>query len=192
MMGTRRSGAPFVGLLLVLVSMTPGSLPTTYAQSAGVVRQNYFFIQGAVRKPGVYQIERAPSLVKLITLAGGLTDNHGSTAFIIRKLPARAADQEPAFKVIQMSINALLEGKFDELAYLEPGDIVNIPQADVFYVAGEVIAPGSFPIKEGITLLQALSAARGMKVGAKADKAIIFRQDPSTGKRKKSALTLMR
>src|SRR5215472_13813621 len=44
-----------------------------------------FFIQGAVRSPGVYQIEGHPSLLKLITLAG-LADNHGSTAFILRPI----------------------------------------------------------------------------------------------------------
>ena len=190
MMWRRISGAPFVGLLLVLASMTLGSLPTSYAQSAGADRKNYYFIQGAIRKPGVYQIESAPFLLKLITLAGGLTDNHGSTAFIIRKPPARATDQEPAFKLIQVSINALIKGNFDQVAYLEPGDIVNIPQADVFYVAGEVIGPGSFPFKEGITLLQAISAARGVKVSAKADKAIIFRQDPNTGKRQEITVDL--
>jgi protein involved in polysaccharide export with SLBB domain len=190
MMCRRRSGAQFVGLLLVLASMSLGSLPTSYAQSAGAARQNYYFIQGAIRKPGVYQIESVPSLLKLIALAGGLTDNHGSTAFIIRKLPARSADLDPAFKIIQVSINALLKGNFDEVAYLEPGDIVNIPQADVFYVAGEVIGPGSFPFKEGITLLQAISVARGLKVGAKGDKAIIYREDPSTGKRQEISVDL--
>src|SRR6185436_5058910 len=33
-----------------------------------------FFIQGAVRSPGVFQIEGKPSLLELITLAGGLSD----------------------------------------------------------------------------------------------------------------------
>src|SRR5688500_18806701 len=41
-----------------------------------------FFIQGAVRNPGVYQIDGPASLLKLIILAGGLAENHGSTAFI--------------------------------------------------------------------------------------------------------------
>jgi protein involved in polysaccharide export with SLBB domain len=182
-MGTRRSGAPFVGLLLVLASMTLGSLPTSYAQSAGAARHNYYFIQGAVRKPGVYQIESAPILLKLITLAGGLTDNHGSTAFIIRELPARAADQEPAFKLIQVSINALLKGKFAEMAYLEPGDIVNIPHADVYFVSGELKSASEFPFTEGVTVLQAIARARGVTSRAKPVKAIIFRQDPNTGKR---------
>ena len=193
MMGTRRSGAPFVGLLLVLACMTLGSLPTSYAQSAGAARQNHYFIQGAIRKPGVYQIESAPSLLKLIALAGGLTDNHGSTAFIIRKLPARAADQEPAFKLIQVSINALLKGKFDEVAYLEPGDIVNIPPADVYFVAGDLKSASAFPFTEGVTVLQAIARARGVASGAKpgkAGKAIIFRQDPNTGKREEITVDL--
>src|SRR5262245_3064512 len=45
-----------------------------------------FFIQGSVRSPGVYQIEGRPSVLELITLASGLSDSHGSNAFIIRRL----------------------------------------------------------------------------------------------------------
>lgn len=44
-----------------------------------------FFIQGAVKSPGVYVIEAKPSLFKLITIAGGLQENHGSTAYIFRE-----------------------------------------------------------------------------------------------------------
>src|SRR5205085_2564316 len=54
-----------------------------------------FFIHGSVRNPGVYQSEGKPSLLELITLASGLSENHGSTAFIIRrvKLPVPTAPQ---------------------------------------------------------------------------------------------------
>ena len=190
MVKTRRSVVPFVGLLLVFACVMQGNLLASYAQSSSAAKQNTYFILGAVQKPGVYRIESAPSLLKLLVLAGGLTDSHGAVAFIMRKLPGRAADQDPVFKVIQTRIDELLKGNFDENANLEPGDIVNIPQADVFFVAGEVIKPGSFPFKEGITLLQAISVARGLKVGAKADKAIIFREDPSTGKRQEIKVDL--
>ena len=66
-----------------------------------------FFIQGAVNRPGAYQMEGRPSLLTLITLAGGLTENHGSTAFIIREAyrpdmdvpdkrdPRRSLDSQP-------------------------------------------------------------------------------------------------
>ena len=190
MVKTRRSVVPFVGVLLMFACVMQGNLLTSYAQSTSSADHNAYFIQGAVNKPGVYRIESAPSLLKLLTLAGGLADSHGAAAFIIRRLPAQAADQDPGFKIIQTRIDELLRGNFDENANLEPGDIVNIPQADVFFVTGEVIRPGSFPFKEGITLLQAISVARGLKVGAKADKAIIFRKDPSTGKRQEITVDL--
>src|ERR1044071_7093244 len=51
-----------------------------------------FFIAGAVQRPGVYQIEGRPSLFKLITIAGGLRENYGSTAFIMREVK----DKKPA------------------------------------------------------------------------------------------------
>src|SRR5262249_34957753 len=50
-----------------------------------------FFIQGAVRNPGVFQVEGRPSILTVITLAGGLADNHGAVAFIIR----RTKQQQP-------------------------------------------------------------------------------------------------
>ena len=58
-----------------------------------------FFIQGSVRTPGVYRMESRASLFKLINLAGGLADNHGSIAFIVRELKPGAATKaatEPA------------------------------------------------------------------------------------------------
>ena len=55
-----------------------------------------FFIQGSVKTPGVYVIEGQPSLFKLITIAGGLTENHGSMAYIIRETKVNAEKLEKA------------------------------------------------------------------------------------------------
>jgi protein involved in polysaccharide export with SLBB domain len=190
MVKTRRSVVQFVGLLLTFAGLMQANLLASYAQSTGDRTKNQYFIIGAAKAPGVYRIESAPSLLKLLALAGGLADSHGAVAFIIRKLPAQAADQDPAFKVIQIRIDQLLKGNLEAPADLEPGDIVSIPQADVFFVSGEVVRPGSFPFKDGMTLLQAISVARGLKAGAKADKAIIFREDRSTGKRQEITVDL--
>jgi len=174
-----------------------------------------FFIQGAVRSPGVFQIEGRPSLLTLITLAGGLADNHGAVSFIIRRAkqqqqpigadqgkadrdstagplltPGQTAasggeeaaassieDEEPKYELLRVNINSLLRGNFNNNALLQPGDIVNIPPSDVFYVAGEVKAPGSFSLKEGTTLRQAISLAQGTNYNAATERAIIFRDD---------------
>jgi polysaccharide export outer membrane protein len=155
-----------------------------------------FFIQGSVRNPGIYHIEGPPSLMKLIIIAGGLADNHGSTAFIIRELKPEAsenlqtsdppvADAEPRakYELLKRNINGLLKGAFDQDIIIEPGDVVNIPSTEVFFVAGEVHAPGSFPLKEGTSLRQAISLAQGTMPNAALKRGIIFREDPVSGKR---------
>ena len=180
------------------------------------VKQFYsrsFFILGAVKKPGVYQAEGRLQLMKLITLAGGPAENHGSLAFIIREIKkkegpsaadgasikpvstsaqnaanpnteANAAD-EPEYDIKMVNINGMFKGMGlgGKDSYLEPGDIVNIPPADVFYVAGEVNAPGSFPLSEGTTLRQAIALSQGTTFNAALGSGVIFRADATTGKR---------
>jgi len=180
------------------------------------VKQFYsrsFFILGAVKKPGVYQIEGRPQLLRLITLAGGPAESHGSVAFIIREIKNKentsptdrataktdsnttqsatnttvdnTANDEQEYDIKMVNINGMFKGLGlgGRDSYLEPGDIVNIPQADVFYVAGEVNAPGSFPLSEGTTLRQAIALSQGTTMNASLGNGVIFRQDASTGKR---------
>ncbi|MCI0390996.1 MAG: SLBB domain-containing protein [Acidobacteria bacterium] len=172
-----------------------------------------FFIQGSVYKPGIYQVEGHPSLLTLIGLAGGLTDTHGSSVFILRpnktqkpeaknqssNLRAKVdASSQPAqsqtgdydsapvadYEMMKVNLGALYKGQFGQNLKLEPGDIINIPRADVFFVAGEVKAPGSFPLKEGTTLRQAISLAQGTTFSAKSSQGVIFREDPVLGSRR--------
>jgi polysaccharide export outer membrane protein len=174
------------------------------------INSRSFFIQGAVRRPGVYQIEGRPSLLKLITVAGGLMENHGSTAFIIRELKSQKAasaheevepklggadvsnqETEPKaeYEMLQVNINSLLKGHFDQNIFIEPQDFVNIPPTDVFFVAGEVVGPGAFPLKEGTTLRQAISLAQGTTFKAALGNTIIFREDQN-GKRQEIRVDL--
>jgi polysaccharide export outer membrane protein len=160
-----------------------------------------FFVQGSVRNPGLYHIEGLPSLLKLLIIAGGLADNHGSTAFIIREIkqdevkpqeqPADGDGAEKAkYELIKCNINGLLKGAFDQDILIEPGDVVNIPSSEVFFVAGEVNAPGSFPLKEGTSLRQALSLAQGTTPNASLGRSVIFREDTVTGKRQEISVDI--
>lgn len=166
-----------------------------------------FFIQGQVRSPGVYQIEGRPSLLELLSLAGGLSETHGSTAYIMRRIKYPDADgpnssgpgsaepvsendanadpdapERPRYELKSTNISALMKGRFDQDILLEPGDQVNIPVSDMFFVAGEVNAPGSFVLKEGTTLRQAISLAQGTNYKAALGSGIIFREN-ANGKR---------
>lgn len=175
-----------------------------------------FFIQGAVKSPGVYIIQGRPSLFKLITIAGGLQDKHGSTAYIVREVKASpeklenrgqksaqpaqapptpvaeaidnakgsntAIEGETEFELMRAKIGGLSKGRFDQNVMIQPGDVVYIPPAEVFYVSGEVRSPGQYQYREGMTLRQAITLSQGPYFKAKLDKGIIFREDPMTGK----------
>lgn len=228
---------PFLGHVSVqqktaqeVTRMITGALRGEYLQDPVVtvavlqINSRTYFIQGAVRRPGLYQIEGQPSLLKLVTVAGGLSENYGSTAFIIREINSESGEprmgakeaneasngpaqtrtlasqststdvnnpvaesdgneQKAKYQLLRVNINGLLRGNFDQNLPIEPGDIIHIPPTDVFFVAGEVNAPGALALKEGTTLRQAISLAQGTSFNAAADRGIIFREDPSTGKR---------
>ena len=163
-------------------------------QVSVIVRQvnRRYFIQGAVRTAGVYNIEGRPTLLELISIAGGLNPPYGSTAFIMHKTqqPAAQPPAQPAqneadavYELKKANLNALMRGDFAENVRIEPGDIVQIPPSDVFFVAGEVKAPGSFPLKEGTTLRIAISLAQNTNMAAAPGKAVIFREDGSKERR---------
>ncbi|MEP7340589.1 MAG: polysaccharide biosynthesis/export family protein [Acidobacteriota bacterium] len=180
-----------------------------------------YFIQGAVRSPGVYLVRSQPSLLWLISLAGGLTENCGSTAIILRPVKPKVAPEEavnanasPAlqadiqgsnpeaasnenqdaqkedtvtarddYEMIKINLTNLYQGRFEQNFKIAPGDIIHIPLANVFFVAGEVNAPGSFKLKDGTTLRQAISLAQGTTFKARLGDTLIFRDDTKTGKR---------
>src|SRR5437762_4498069 len=163
-------------------------------QVSVIVRQvnRRYFIQGAVRTAGVYNIEGRPTLLELISIAGGLNPPYGSTAFIMHKTqppPAQPAAQpaqneaDAVYDLKKANLNALMRGDFAENVRIEPGDIVQIPPSDVFFVAGEVKAPGSFSLKEGTTLRIAISLAQNTNMAAAPGKAVIFREDGSKERR---------
>src|SRR5882672_1411499 len=169
------------------------------------IHSHTYFLQGAVRRSGVYQIEGQPTLLELLTVGDGLADNHGTTAFIIRRIKSKSPDptltptdgratdlkdaspspaSQPAgdtsvFEMMQANIAGLLKGRFDQNVTLETGDIVNIPTSDVFFVAGEVREPGAFPLKEGTTLRQAISLAQGISPKAASSRGVIYRENGS-------------
>jgi polysaccharide export outer membrane protein len=226
----------FLGRILVL-DKTPEELAKTITDGlqgkylfdprVDVIVREYnsrmIYIQGAVGRPGVYQMEGRPNLLQLIVLAGGLSQNFGSTAFIIRRVKIPEAERRAAeasireqnaqpqeakadpsatdpsdpdrprltdaewlarqYTLIKLNINGLFKGRFDQNMFLEPGDVVTIPPTDLFFMTGQFKAPGSFPLKEGTSLRQAVALAQGFTPTASPGKSIIFRENPETGQR---------
>jgi protein involved in polysaccharide export with SLBB domain len=81
------------------------------------------------------------------------------------------------------NIAGLQNGHFDQNVMLRPGDLVIIPKTDLFFVSGEVVQPGEYPLKPNTTVGQAIALARGCTFSASKGKVVIFREHEKTGER---------
>lgn len=145
-----------------------------------------FFVAGQVNKPGEYFLKENTSLQQAISIAGGLDEKFGSTAYVIREKPETSSKKdEEEFEILEVNLKELFSGKINKNIIVQPRDFIHISEAGTFYVAGEVTEPGSFPIqRDGVTVSQAVAFAKGTKPEGDTKNSIIFRQN-ANGEREK-------
>lgn len=136
---------------------------------------------GAVNEQGRYQMQRRIRLLELLTFAKGPSEKAGQTINIVRAprtdLCATASDTTKAEGgFISFRLNNTLRGDETANPYVEPGDIVTIPEADQVYIVGNVYSPKSLPLREPITVSRAIAMAGGPLRDSKTDKIRIRRQ----------------
>lgn len=143
-------------------------------------------INGAVAKPGQFQLRRAVRLLELLQFyAGGPTDRAGGSIQLARLPNFNACDAKPnpdsdvSFQVFKLSDT--LAGTDQANPYLQPGDVISIPDAREAYVVGNVLRPGPIPLKEdAVTISKAIAMVGGTMPDTKSDRVRVIRQDPKT------------
>jgi len=155
---------------------------------------------GAVKNPGVHQLQGRKTLIEILSLAGGLNTDAGHTIKITRRLewgrvPLRTAADDPTaqFSVAQVSVKAIMEAKNpEENIIVRPYDVISVPRAQMVYVTGQVQRSGGFVLNERETLsvLQALSLAGGLGGTASPQNSRILRPSPSASNRTELAVDL--
>jgi polysaccharide biosynthesis/export protein len=160
-------------------------------------RSQRISVLGAVEKPGIFEVAGQKTVLDLLAMAGGLKEDAGQLLFLIRPnsnnspLPieetaqrtekAESGSPKPQAFVVDLE-DLLVKGDLTLNAPLLHGDLLNIPISGKIYVAGEVKAPGGFPIKGKIvTVGQAVTMAGGLTNKADGPETKIFRY---TGKEK--------
>jgi polysaccharide biosynthesis/export protein len=135
---------------------------------------------GAVNEQGRYQMQRRIRLLELLTFAKGPSEKAGQNINIVRgprkDICADSAQSEGGF--ITLRLNDTLRGDESANPFVEPGDIVTIPEAEQVYVIGNVYGPRALPLKEPITVSRAIAMAGGPLRDSKSDIRIV-RQDAS-------------
>jgi polysaccharide export outer membrane protein len=146
-------------------------------------------IIGAVKSPGVQQVQGHTTLVEVLSQAGGVREDGGSNVKITRQkelgpipLPGCTKDPTGDFYVAEVNIREIIDAK-NPVKNIEvrPHDIITVPKADIVYVIGEVKKAGGFVMSERdhFSVLQVLSLAGGLERTAAATKSKILRADGS-------------
>lgn len=133
-------------------------------------RSRSIYVLGEVRTPGRYNIEGPMTLLEVIANAGSTTPAASNTIIVQRykdglaaavSAPAEPGDKRWA-EVMRINLEELREGKLSANLLLQDSDMIIVPAAERYYVSGFVKTPGSFVLRPGMTVRQAIAEAGGL------------------------------
>jgi polysaccharide export outer membrane protein len=163
----------------------------TYVQDAHVsvtvmeFRSQPVSVIGAVKNPGIVQLQGRKTLLEVLSLVGGLREDAGSSVKVTRSvdwgsIPLPDAHKDPSgkFTVGNVQVREILEGRNPTSNILIcPNDVISVARADIVYVIGEVNKAGGFVLSDrnSMTVLQALAMAGGLGRTAASQRAKVLR-----------------
>jgi polysaccharide export outer membrane protein len=122
-------------------------------------------VLGEVRQPGTYPIDPGTTVFDLLALAGGETANGADVVYVRRH---GGDGHVTSFPVDLQSLGGAggpaALGAQNQAAsrHLQGGDELYVPQAEHFYIYGEVTAPNLYKLEPGMTIIQAIARAGGI------------------------------
>ena len=134
-------------------------------------------IIGAVQKPGVMELTGPKTVIEMLAMAGGVTEKAGSQIHVYRQGAGERQNH-----IIDLAILANNVGFVNpENAHMinlavQPGDMINVPEAGMFFVDGAVRKPGSYPLGRRYSLTQALATAGGVDSELSSSEVSVFRR----------------
>ena len=133
-------------------------------------RSRSIYVLGEVRTPGRYNIEGPMTLLEVIANAGSTTPAASNTIIVQRYKDGMAAavsaplapGDERWAEVTRINLEELREGKLSANLLLQDSDMIIVPAAERYYVSGFVKQPGSFVLRPGMSVRQAIAEAGGL------------------------------
>jgi len=160
-------------------------------------------VVGAVKKPGVFQVRGTKTVLEMLSMAEGLSDDAGDQVLVMRGAglqfgsdstrdpsnsnPDSAEQANPTGNdTVKINLKDLLESgdqRYNVPVY--PGDIVKVTRGGIVYVIGEVKKPGGFVLKsdQNMSVLKAIALAEGLTSTSAKSRTKIIRTDEHSGKR---------
>jgi polysaccharide biosynthesis/export protein len=112
----------------------------------------YVTVLGSVVNPGLVPVDRAYRLSEILARVGGVKDN--AADYVVLR-PEKGGEQ-------RRRISELATGDPSQDPFVSPGDKIWAPEAEVFYISGQVKAPGAYPVATNMTLRMAVAKGGGL------------------------------
>ena len=153
---------------------------------------------GAVTVPGQFRLQRRVRLLELLSFAGGPSPAAGRVIDLIHTggpdVCGKASPDGPVIAAQSLDVfrlNDTLKGVAGSNPFVDPGDIVSLPEADLVFVVGYVAAPRAIPLKDKqITLSRAIAMAGGPQRDARPERIRIVRQAADGDKKQEIIVNL--
>ena len=165
--------------LLELLALAGGANPTAGASLNLIRGKDYDYCANPGATPAAVAAEKASGPDKMDKM--DKTDAPGEAQAV-----AQTAESDKLFdgSFVTISLHDLLGGASAANIFVEPGDIVSVPEADQVFMTGGVMRPGPIALRQATTLLQAIGIAGGFYPDAAKKRIRILRQMPGSQERK--------
>jgi len=152
---------------------------------------------GAVHNAAQFKLQRQVRLLELLSLVGGPTDVAGQTIQVVHagggpicQAGKGVVDAGDSSAFVSYNLSNTLHGLPEANPFVQPGDVISVPQADQVFVLGNVLRPAAIAMKEPLTISRAIAIAGGTAPSTKKDKVRIIRQMPGTTVKKEIIVDL--
>jgi len=148
-------------------------------------------LDGAVKRPSRFQLNRRVNLRELLVYSGGLSDNASGEIRIFRpngiNCPVTTTNQKPAPEgnqpeILTILIKDLLAGNPSANPAILSGDLISVPKSNVIYVVGGVGNPKQISARTDISLSRAILSAGGLSTASDETRITIYRKENGDAK----------
>jgi polysaccharide export outer membrane protein len=122
-------------------------------------------VAGRVGSPAIVPLDRPYRALDVLLKTGWIREN-GASYVLLRR---------PGSPEMRLDAEGLVRGEADKNPLLRDGDTLFVPDADQFFISGQINRPGTFAILPGMTVRQALAIAGGVTATGSSNKVGLIR-----------------
>lgn len=126
---------------------------------------------GEVQRPGAYLVDRYSTLLDILALAGGTTEQ----ALLDEITITLSTDDHQEEQIRTIDLDAVIEKQQPNIS-LSGGEVIYVPKSQQVLVMGEVVRPGAFTLAKGTRILDILALAGGLRSNLSSQEIILTRQ----------------